>query len=506
MAVHNSVRQPAKWVSPMLLLGSVLAAIGCAEAPTEGDGNTAGAGWAGTGTPTAGTWGAGTGGTGAAGTTGTAGTSSVAAGRAALGTTPMPCDVTASIKLRCQSCHGATPISGVPMSLMSWEDFDAPSISNPAVKVRDLVKVRAHDVANPMPPTGVMPTEDLALLDAWIDSGGLAGTDPSCAPVIDEPDAGPGYEGEVPPFADNCYEIRAHANGNWDQPLMVSGENYGTFYFDAPWPDNAQGVYFETLADTEAELNVLHHWLIYADEAGNSPDGQVNYPGFGTHPTSPTLIAGWAPGADNNDIPTDVGLQLHGPNRKMMMEIHFYGANTALPVSAGVKICTVEKAERLRPNIATVSWLGTETGISIPAGAKNHPATGTCNPQWPAGVQEIQILRSWPHMHLMGRRMTSTVIRQNGSREDMHTGTGWPFDFNNEISWKTEFTLRPGDRVETTCYYDSDRVGGPPVGVGFENHFEMCFNFVLAYPAKALVNKGFIGSSSLTNSSTACLQ
>lgn len=478
-----------------------LLASACPAETNDGT-RTGGTGGVGGGVPQGGVGGfagaAGMAGVGGA-TGGTGGEAGGSAARGSLGATALPCDVTDVLKLRCQSCHGATPV-GAPMALMSLEDWTAPGISNPAMSVAQLARARVHDATAPMPPTGMLGADELALLDAWIDGGMQAGTDPSCAPVIDD---GPKYEGEIPPFADNCYEVRAHPNGNKAQKLTVSGENYGTFYFDAPWPDNAQGVWFETLDGGHPEI--LHHWLIYADEKGNSPDGSVNYPGLGTHPTAPTLIAGWAPGADNNDLPSDVGLQLHGSNKKMLMEIHFFGPpGMTYETDAGVKICTVEKAERLRPNVATISWLGTELGINIPPGAIDNPATGICTPNWQvSGAQEIHILRSWPHMHLLGKRMTSTIIRADGTRVPMHSGNGWPFDFNNEISHKTEFVLKPGDRVETTCYYDNPQ--GHSVGVGFENRYEMCFNFVTAYPAKALINPGFFGSSSLTNSSTACL-
>jgi hypothetical protein len=103
-------------------------------------------------------------------------------------------------------------------------------------------------------------------------------------------------------------------------------------------------------------------------------------------------------------------------------------------------------------------------------------------------------------MHLLGKRMTSTIIRADGTKVPMHSGNGWPFDFNNEISHETDFILKPGDKVETTCYYDNDTPFH--VAVGFENRYEMCFNFVTAYPASALVSTG---PSSLTGSATGCL-
>ncbi|HEX7478818.1 MAG TPA: hypothetical protein VF331_13515 [Polyangiales bacterium] len=193
-------------------------------------------------------------------------------------------------------------------------------------------------------------------------------------------------------------------------------------------------------------------------------------------------------------------LTLADANRKMSMEIHFYNTTGApLPSSAGVKICTVEK--HLRPNTATVSWLGTELGINIPPMAQDSLATGTCTPQNQTG--DIHVIRSWPHMHLTGRKMEVTILRKDGTTEAVSPAGGWPFDFNNELSYPTSYVVHPGDRVQTVCHYTNPEARA--IQVGFENREEMCFNFTLAYPAKALVNRGFAGSTSLTNSATACL-
>jgi hypothetical protein len=425
------------------------------------------------------------------------------AGRPSSGSTPLPCDVNTILMTHCQSCHAATPLAGVPMALVSWDDTQKPSVSDPSMTVHQLMKLRVHSMNMPMPPppSAVLDTATLATLDAWLDGGAIAGTDPTCKPMVD---TGPTMP---PPDTEHCYEIHAHANSAAGDtaPLMVSGEHYAWFYFDAPWPDGAQGVYFETIPGMHPEI--IHHWLVYAEDnmapplgcPSPQPDGTVVYPvANGNHCSSPTLVAGWAPGANNNALPSDVGMQLSGKNRKMSLEIHFYNKTSGtLPSDAGVKICTVEK--KLRPNTATISWLGTEVGINIPPMAQDSTATGTCTPQFGG---DIHVIRSWPHMHLLGHKMESTIVRKDGTRELVSPAGGWPFDFNSEVSWKTEYVLHAGDKVETVCHYTNTT--NNTVQVGFENKYEMCFDFTLAYPPGALVNKGLVGTTSLTGSATAC--
>jgi len=105
-------------------------------------------------------------------------------------------------------------------------------------------------------------------------------------------------------------------------------------------------------------------------------------------------------------------------------------------------------------------------------------------------------------MHQMGTGLTTVIMRKDGTTETLGP---WAFDFNSQVSWQTPTIIHPGDRLTTTCQYNNtaDRT----VTVGLDTQSEMCFNFVTAYPAKALVSKNlFGGSTSLTSSATACLQ
>lgn len=415
-------------------------------------------------------------------------------GRAALGASPLPCEVAEILKLRCQSCHAAAPLAGVPMSLLSWEDLSAPAVTRSELTVHALAAMRVHDAVRPMPPDRPLPAEELAVLDGWFAAGAPIGTDPSCEPEPPTPDGGlPPDDG--PPADSTCYTLRAHgASQPGDTtPYTVSNQHYACFYFDMPWADGAQGVYFGSEFDEHPEL--VHHWVMYLDQAGNQPDGFVESC-TGLHPSSPTMVAGWAPGSDNNDLPPDVGMHLSPPNRKVFVEFHFFHDGVSPPVqtTSGVKICT---ANQPRANTATISLLGTEL-ISVPPKATGT-ASGTCIPQYNG---EIHVVRSWPHMHQIGTGMKTEVFFANGTTQMLGP---WKFDFNSQVSYPTPLLLNPGDRLVTTCEYLNP--GDATVTTGTASESEMCFNFVTAYPAGALASKNILGgSSSATSSATACLQ
>jgi hypothetical protein len=415
-------------------------------------------------------------------------------GRASTGSGTLPCDVADVLKRRCQSCHAAMPVAGVPMALVTSEDLSTPAVHRPDLSVAQYAALRVHDAKSPMPPDKPLPSDELALLDAWFQRGAPRGTDLSCAAAPNQEDGGVKQPAGPPPDS-TCYTLKAHGKpmAGDTSPWVVSNQHYACFYFDAPWPDGAQGVYFAPVFD--GNPSQVHHFLLYLDQNGNQANGYVETC-TGLHASGPTMVAGWAPGSDNNALPPDVGLDLSPPNHKLLLEIHFFhdGVSAPTPTTSGIQVCTSNKT---LTNTATISLLGTEA-IALPAHAKAS-VSGNCNPQYNG---EIHVLRSWPHMHQMGTGMQTVVHRADGS---MQTLGPWPFDFNAQVSYSTPLILKPGDHLTTTCDYEntSDAV----VATGTDTKSEMCFNFVTAYPAGALMSKNILGgSTSATSSATACLQ
>jgi hypothetical protein len=415
-------------------------------------------------------------------------------GRASSGSGTLPCAAADVLKRRCQSCHAAQPVAGVPMALLTWEDLSAPAVHRSDLSVAQYAALRVHDTKSPMPPDKVLPADELSLLDAWFKDGAARGTDPSCGAARNQADGGV-TQTEGPPPDSTCYTLKAHGKpmAGDTSPWVVSNQHYACFYFDAPWPEGAQGVYFAPVFD--GSPNLVHHFLLYLDQNGTQANGYVETC-TGLHPSGPTMVAGWAPGSDNNALPPDVGLDLSPPNHKLLLEIHFFHDGVSAPVSttSGVQVCTSNKK---LTNTATISLLGTEA-IGLPAHAKTS-VSGNCNPQFNG---EIHVLRSWPHMHQLGTGMQTIVHRADGT---MQTLGPWPFDFNSQVSYSTPLVLKPGEHLTTTCDYENTTDAVVTTGTGTTS--EMCFNFVTAYPAGALASKNFLGgSTSATSSATACLQ
>lgn len=403
----------------------------------------------------------------------------------------LPCEIADLVTTHCAGCHGEVPSFGAPMSLTTVADFLAPPPSGEGATVGVASLRRTGDSPSPMPPVPNPPlsnTERDTLL-AWVQDGMPARVG-SCGD--DTPDAGAdaGSDGGdagaiIDPDLDesSCeylIEFRAHEFSGVDDetPNVIEPgrELYECFYFDVPWGlDEAHGLWFRPLID---DSRVLHHYLLYGTDDLDQPAG-TRRRCSGTHPDA-ALLTGWAPGGQPLVLPDDVGLQLpSGPNAGFILEIHYNNQAGYDDVAdrSGVEMCATRE---LQSEAAATHWLGTEAILLLRQGETD--LSGMCTPETD---EEIHIIQSWPHMHRYGTHMTSTVLRADGSRD---TIVDVPFDFDNQIPYAVDVTVQPGDQIRTTCTFNNS--SGGIVGFGARTEDEMCYNFVVAYPAGALASAG----------------
>jgi hypothetical protein len=413
----------------------------------------------------------------------------------------LPCDVGKLVSAKCQTCHGATPIGGAPMSLVSDGDFSAMLKSGRTVPgetraVAELVKMRINDSAMPMPPGGGLTADELSTLNGWLDKGHPAGVPADAACAMTTQDAMP--SGPVMnPDGTTCYQFRNHGQpmpGDTTPYGVVPGEHYVSFYYNAPWTTPQELVSWRTVYDNR---KVMHHWLLYST-FGNSMDGTFA-PSIGTHlGDDAELIAGWAVGGNDVHMPQDVGLKLPDPGTGLLLEWHFYNTDADVQMdSSAVEVCTVP-AGSLKHS-AGMTWLGTENfngPLGMPPKTKSE-FSGTCLPSR-AGMNDtdpIHIFTFWPHMHTYGRHMHSTVVRADGTTEEVFDK---PFDFNYQITYDASVDLYPGDTITSTCTFEN--TSDASVAFGPSTTQEMCYQFAFAYPVEALDN----GVPSLVGATNTC--
>lgn len=415
------------------------------------------------------------------------------------------CGVSQVSAQKCQQCHAAAPLYGAPMPLVTHADFMrtraeylGPMATDPTRKVYEIIpeRINATEAARQMPPITAQAQllqSEKDLISAWVTAGAPNATTDCGAVPIDPGTTGmAGMSGTMdPPTMDpllpptepdpmqieddvTCYDFKAHASGAIDAPynLGFAQDTYIAFSFNSPWTGMKWLRSVKTKLDNKA---VVHHWLLYR-LPGPTSDGSVA-PSAGAHPAA-ELVHGWAPGGTDLMLPDDVAME--APQTGWLLEFHYNSSDPAAKDGSAVEVCV---ADNERPNVASISWLGTNSigGIS---------ATGTCVPRQPQG--DITILGFTPHMHTKGKHMKAVINRAGGAPEVLHDE---PFDFNYQIAYEppAPVVLHPGDTITTTCSYSS------PASFGSGTNDEMCYFFVMYYPRLALTDGSLLGGFQSAN-------
>lgn len=302
----------------------------------------------------------------------------------------------------------------------------------------------------------------------------------------DEPGA---FDPLVSESADEtCYDFRVHGRtGTTDSSKfsVINGESYNQFYYAIPWAPGSVSTRFGNNFDNKT---VLHHWLMFAQQLGQTP-GTVEPNVTGTTLfTDAELVAGWAVGGCTTRYPADVGVHLPETGVIMVQWHHFNTSGGPQQDASAAQICTVPAGTR--PNTAGITFLGTEL-ISVPGGSTAEGG-GTCvnNSGGP-----IKIIGFSPHMHTIGINMKSEVMRKAGGSEVVFD-MPFQFDYQTNYTMNPPVVLQPGDAITSTCRWKNDSAAA--VGFGQSTTQEMCYQFALAYPYGAL-NNGVLSLIGATN-------
>ncbi|KAI8812695.1 PHM/PNGase F domain-containing protein [Cladochytrium replicatum] len=258
--------------------------------------------------------------------------------------------------------------------------------------------------------------------------------------------------------------------------------------------------YFE--APTDAKYHVIqelpvihdprvHHLVIYVCDTpptqlfnSTSPSVQCDIP-------NPCLkfFAEWAPGIRNRTYPQDFGKPVGQGNlsaRYFMLEVHY---NQVDPTGyndpgAGYQLMLSRKLRNNDLGILAAGMSPQEIS-TIPARriiSVTYEFPEECSRLL---KQNLTITGVFVHMHKRGHSGELSIIRQGTNRSESLVKVNY-FDFNSQGTTRIEpRTLVPGDRILTTCVWDSTREANDTRG-GLGSNEEMCFGFIEYYPLQAV--------------------
>lgn len=132
--------------------------------------------------------------------------------------TGLPCDLAVLLETSCGECHGAKRPKDGPIPIATYADLTAPWASEESKTVAQVSLSRMKSTKRPMPPNGKLGTDEISILEKWIDDGmpkGACGEDkPNSGQTSSTKDAGT-HEAPPPP-ASVCTSANMDA-GEHDQ-------------------------------------------------------------------------------------------------------------------------------------------------------------------------------------------------------------------------------------------------------------------------------------------------
>jgi hypothetical protein len=312
------------------------------------------------------------------------------------------------------------------------------------------------------PPTGDPATS----MSSEVDASGVTTDDPTDATGEAESSGTTGLPDDV-----EVIELRA---GGFQPPLQETF--YSCFSFTFAVDELHHIIGFRPVVTSP----IIHHYVL------SIADGVVDRdPNDSCFEWPASILWAWAPGIDDTMLPDEAGFLIGdaaGGQHTFILQVHYNDPLlTGVTDDDGIDVLVTPT---LRPNAAGIISQGDIATISIPPGQAAYPHVATCPEFVTQGLldQPIHVFSSFLHAHEIGSAITTELFRNDASVGIVAMQD--PFDFNTQVFQPADIDIMPGDRIETTCVYDSTGRTSPTPG-GVASDEEMCINFLMYYPQVA---------------------
>ena len=232
-------------------------------------------------------------------------------------------------------------------------------------------------------------------------------------------------------------------------------------------PGNAQDVFVDAMQVIQGNPKILHHVLIFVDEAAESaswPQGISEDCGQGPGVANARLVGAWVPGSLPIEAPEDVGIRL-AAGARVVFNVHYHASVTGPEIDDGTGIA-------LRWSTDVPEWVSSfglvgapgdgqsTTGeFVIPAGARAHEEVI----EWPVpalGDAEVRVWSVGHHMHKVAVDQKTTILRDGQELCLVQTPRwdyGWQRLYEYDAPVEEVFQVLPGDVVRVRCTYDNSK-------------------------------------------------
>lgn len=352
-------------------------------------------------------------------------------------------DIAPILYQNCTTCHRAGEAAPFPLS----------SYPDARKRARQIALVTAGRV---MPPWKVdshgefqderrLSTRQIALLQQWADRGAPEGNPAQTPPV---PHFRAGWALGAPDL------VAAPA-----RLYSVPAEGRDIYRCYVIPTDFREDRYVSTIDVRPGSRAVVHHAIAYVDTGGTarrleakagdgSPGYQEGGGGIGFLPAG--MLGGWAPGALPHRLPAGAGLLLP-KGADIVLEVHYHPDGK--PETDLTHVALYFNKEPVAHVMHLFPLANTQ--LRIAPGDRDY----TLRASLPV-IFDATLLTVFPHMHVLGRRMTVTATLPGGATKTLVDVPDWDFNWQGFYAYKQPGRLPAGSRVDLVAQYDNS-AGNP---------------------------------------------
>lgn len=338
----------------------------------------------------------------------------------------------------CTSCHHDGGIA--PFSLMTFTD----ALQNSS----DIEDVILSNEMPPWPPDAqysrfaherlLTSQERTDILD-WISQGALSG-DTTLAPIA------PTYSG-----------IAEISNPDLVSKMPTYTVNTATDLYRCFVIPSGIGVnqYITQIEALPGDRSIVHHILVFEDssstpaqlDAADPGPGYTNFGGTGSNTSK--LIGVWVPGQTSTPLPAGMGIKLTA-NTNIIIQIHYPGGTIGKTDSTEIRFKLTTTPLREISIDPPLNHFQLDNGpLFIPA---NTTKTFTAHYQVPI---DISVLAVGPHMHNIGRSITSFGVTPSQDTIPFIHIPHWDFHWQGTYSFRRVLHIPAGTILYSSAFYDN---------------------------------------------------
>ena len=344
-------------------------------------------------------------------------------------------EVVRILQQHCQSCHRPGDIA--PFSLLTYGDAAAraPEIKF-MTKTRQMPPWKAAEGCGDFVGVRTMTDAEIATIAAWADGGapeGAAGDLPAARTFNDSWELGPP-------------DLTLAMPKSFTPP--PDRDEYRCFSI----PTNAtEDVWASAIDFRPGDRGTVHHIVPYLDPTGESAkldkDGG-GYQCFGGPLTNlePQVIGAWSPGARVTPLPSGTAVRIPKGSR-VIMQVHYHPHfGKVAPDRTEIGLYTAKEEVRKQMHYDFLA----NTKLFIPAGAADQKIEAFGSLPF-----DMELVSVYPHMHLLGKRMTVEAVLPDGSKICMINVPKYEFNWQGAYVYRTPLALPRGSQIHIEAHYDN---------------------------------------------------